>query len=69
LQTSANPAQSSLGPQATFALVNYNIGRPDEGARSMFKTIWKLASNMIDDQVDDVVHWFLDGGQISTAVH
>ena len=35
----------------------------------MFKTIWKLASNMIDDQVDDVVHWFLDGGQISTAVH
>src|SRR4029077_14871337 len=49
-QAVADPAQSHLGPQATFALTNYNI----RDARSLYVSSGndlKLASRMIDDQV------------------
>ena len=53
-QTPANPAQSRLGPQATFALINYNVRDARTKARALYVSSandLKLASNMIDDQV------------------
>jgi hypothetical protein len=49
-QAVADPAQSHLGPQATFALINYNI----RDAHALYVSSGnnlKLASRMIDDQV------------------
>jgi hypothetical protein len=53
-QARANPAQSRLGPQATFALINYNLRDARTKALSLYVSSGndlKLASNMIDDQV------------------
>lgn len=53
-QAAANPAQSRLGPQATFALINYNLRDARTKARSLYVSSGddlKLASSMVDDQV------------------
>lgn len=53
-QAPANLAQSRLGPQATFALINYNLRDTRTKARALYVSSGndlKLASSMIDDQV------------------
>ena len=53
-QAPANPAQSRLGPQATFALINYNLRDARARARALYVSSGKdlkLASSMIDNQV------------------
>jgi hypothetical protein len=53
-QAPANPAQSRLGPQATYALINYNLGDARAKARSLYVSSGNdltLASSMIDNQV------------------
>jgi hypothetical protein len=53
-QAPTNPAQSHLGPQATFALINYNLRDSHSKARALYVSSGndlKLASSMIDDQV------------------
>jgi hypothetical protein len=53
-QAAANPAQSRLGPQATFALINYNLRDARTKARALYVSSGNdltLASSMIDDQV------------------
>jgi hypothetical protein len=53
-QAPANPAQSRLGPQATFALINYNLRDARAKARALYVSSGndlKLANSMIDDQV------------------
>jgi hypothetical protein len=53
-QAPANAAQSRLGPQATFALINYNVRDAKTKARALYVSSGddlKLASSMIDDQV------------------
>jgi hypothetical protein len=53
-QAPANPAQSRLGPEATFALLNYNLRDARTKARALYVSSGndlKLASSMIDDQV------------------
>ena len=57
-QLAAPPAvksdQSHLGPQATFALVNYNLSDTRNKARALYVSSGndlKLANSMIDDQV------------------
>jgi len=49
---SANSAQSRLGPQATFALINYSVGNT-QPARALYVSSGpdlKLANSMIDDK-------------------
>ena len=49
-----NSAQSGLGPQATFALINYNVRDAHAKARALYVSSGndlKLANSMIDDQV------------------
>ena len=53
-QASANPAQSRLGPQATFALINYNLSDARVKVRALYVSSGndlKLANSMIDNQV------------------
>ena len=53
-QPLANPAQARLGPQATFALINYNLRDARTKARALYVSSGndlKLASNIIDDQI------------------
>jgi len=53
-QATTNRAQSRLGPQATFALVNYNLRDVHAKVRALYVSSGidlKLASSMIDDQV------------------
>lgn len=53
-QTAINSDQSHLGPQATFALVNYNVRDARTKARALYVSSGsdlKLANNMVDDQV------------------
>ncbi len=53
-QAPVDPAQARLGPQATFALINYNLRDARTNARSLYVSSGKdlkLASSMIDDQV------------------
>src|SRR5436189_445825 len=53
-QTTTNRVQPRLGPQATFALVNYNLRDAHAKALSLYVssgTDLTLASRMIDDQV------------------
>ena len=53
-QASANAAQSHLGPQATFALINYNVRDARNQARALYVSSGDdltLANSMIDDQV------------------
>jgi hypothetical protein len=53
-QAPANPAQSRLGPQATFALINYNLRDVRAKARALYVSSGndlKQASSMIDNQV------------------
>ncbi|HEX7517035.1 MAG TPA: hypothetical protein VF345_07085 [Chthoniobacterales bacterium] len=53
-QAPANPAQSRLGPQATFALINYNLRDVRTKVHALYVSSGndlKLASSMIDDQV------------------
>src|SRR5947207_13398411 len=53
-QTTTNRAQSRLGPQAAFALVNYNLRDAHAKARALYVSSGidlTLASSMIDDQV------------------
>jgi hypothetical protein len=53
-QAPANAAQSHLGPQATFALINYNLRDAHAKARALYVSSGndlKLANSMIDDQV------------------
>jgi hypothetical protein len=50
----ANSVQSRLGPQATFALINYNVRDAHAKARALYVSSGsdlKLANSMIDDQV------------------
>ena len=54
VQAPANPAQSRLGPQATFALINYNLRDARAKARALYVSSGNdlsLANSMIDDQV------------------
>jgi hypothetical protein len=54
VQAPANPAQSRLGPQATFALINYNLRDAHAKARALYVSSGNdltLANSMIDDQV------------------
>jgi len=51
VQASTNSAQSRLGPQATFALINYSVG--NTRARALYVSSGsdlKSANSMIDDQ-------------------
>ena len=53
-ETSAKAAQSHLGPQATFALINYNLRDTRNKARALYVSSGNdltLANSMIDDQV------------------
>jgi hypothetical protein len=53
-QAPADPAQSRLSPQATFALINYNLRATRTKALSLYVSSGndlKQASSMIDDQV------------------
>src|ERR1700676_879178 len=53
-QATANRAQSRLGPQATFALVNYSLRDAHAKARALYVSSGidlTQASRMIDDQV------------------
>jgi hypothetical protein len=53
-QPPADAAQSHLGPQATFALINYNLRDAHSKARALYVSSGndlKLANSMIDDQV------------------
>ena len=53
-QAPTNRAQSHLGPQATFALMNYNLRDLHAKARALYVSSGDdltLASRMIDDQV------------------
>jgi hypothetical protein len=53
-QVPINRAQSRLGPQATFALINYNLRDTQARARALYVSSGNdltLASSMIDDQV------------------
>jgi len=53
-ETSAKAAQSHLGPQATFALINYNLKDAQNKARALYVSSGNdltLANSMIDDQV------------------
>jgi hypothetical protein len=53
-QAPANPAQSRLGPQATYALINYNLRDARAKARALYVSSGNdltLASSMIDNQV------------------
>jgi len=48
------PANSALGPQATFALINYNVRDAHAKARALYVSSGNdltLANSMIDDQV------------------
>jgi hypothetical protein len=52
-QAPANPAQSRLGPQATFALINYNLRDARTKARALYVSSGNdlsMASSMLDDQ-------------------
>ena len=52
--TAQAPANSALGPQATFALINYNVRDAHAKARALYVSSGsdlKLANSMIDDQV------------------
>jgi hypothetical protein len=52
--TAPAPAQTGLGPQATFALINYNVRDAHSKARALYVSSGndlKLANSMIDDQV------------------
>jgi hypothetical protein len=54
VQAPANPAQSRLGPQATFALINYNLRDARAKARALYVSSGNdlsLANSVIDDQV------------------
>jgi hypothetical protein len=53
-QAPANPAKTHLGPQATFALINYNLNEARSKARALYVSSGNdltLANSMIDDQV------------------
>ena len=53
-QAPVDPAQARLGPQATFALINYNLRDARTKSRALYVSSGKdlkLASSMIDDQV------------------
>src|SRR5438046_940884 len=53
-EATTNRAQPRLGPQATFALVNYNLRDTHAKARALYVSSGidlTLASSMIDDQV------------------
>jgi hypothetical protein len=53
-QAPTNPAQSRLGPQATYALINYNLRDARAKARALYVSSGNdltLASSMIDNQV------------------
>jgi hypothetical protein len=52
--TAQAPANSALGPQATFALINYNVRDAHAKARALYVSSGNdltLANSMIDDQV------------------
>jgi hypothetical protein len=54
-QAPANPAQSRLGPQAIYALINYNVRDARAKARALYVSSGNdltLASSMIDNQVE-----------------
>jgi len=54
VQAPTSSAQSRLGPQATFALINYNVRDAHSKARALYVSSGndlKLANSMIDDQV------------------
>jgi hypothetical protein len=53
-QTSADPTLARLGPQATFALINYNLRDARTKSPSLYVSSGndlKLANNMIDDRL------------------
>lgn len=79
-QVPANPAQSRLGPQATFALVNYSVGNTRQ-VRALYVSSGsdlQLANSMIDDQAatsfgfsseDNSPTAVIDLGKVCTVRH